>query len=111
MRYYVILLWLTIVAEKKILLLDLLAIHMVRDIKGSTIISFHHTIDGSTTAEDLFTRLKLVGRSVYWYVQKLLNLQISVERLPLFQAEDREEIEGPNICFLGYFMECTLCLG
>jgi len=55
-------------SQNKILLLDLLAIHMVRDVKGSTIISYHHSIDGSTTAKDLFTRLKLVGRSVYWQI-------------------------------------------
>jgi len=48
--------------------LDLLAIHMVRDIKGSTIISYHHAIEGSISAEELFTRLKLVGRSVYWQI-------------------------------------------
>ena len=53
--------------EKRLLLLDLLAIHMVRDVNGSTIISYHHAMDGSTTAKDLFTRLKLVGRSVYWW--------------------------------------------
>jgi len=40
---------------------------MIRDAKSSTIISYHHDLDGLTTsAEDLFTRLKLVGRSVYW---------------------------------------------
>jgi len=42
---------------------------MVRDVKGSTLISYHHDLDGCTTsAEDLFTRLKLVGRSVYWQI-------------------------------------------
>jgi hypothetical protein len=40
---------------------------MVRNVEGSTIISYHHDVDGSTTsAEDLYTRMKLVGRSVYW---------------------------------------------
>lgn len=40
---------------------------MVRDIKGSTIFSYHHDLDGGITpAEGLFTHLKLVGRSVYW---------------------------------------------
>jgi len=40
---------------------------MVRDVEGSTIISYHHDLEGLTTpAEDLFARLKLVGRSVYW---------------------------------------------
>ena len=55
------------VVGKKVLLLDLLAIHMVRKANDSTIISYHPTTEGSTTAEELFTRLKLVGRSVYWF--------------------------------------------
>ena len=54
--------------DNKLLCLDLLAIHMVRNPNSSTIISYHHDIKGSTSAEDLFTRLKLVGRSVYWLV-------------------------------------------
>ena len=54
--------------DNKLLCLDLLAIHMVRNANHSTIISFHHDVEGSISAEDLFTRLKLVGRSVYWLV-------------------------------------------
>lgn len=51
---------------------------MVRDIEGSTIISYHHDLEGLTTpAEDLFARLKLVGRSVYWWVGRLsLRIQL-----------------------------------
>jgi Mg2+ and Co2+ transporter CorA len=52
----------------KVLLLDFLAIHMIRNINGSTTLSFHHDMDGSTTAEEMFSRLKLVGRSVYWQI-------------------------------------------
>jgi hypothetical protein len=53
--------------DQKILYPDFLGIHMIRDTKSSTIISYHHDLDGRTTsAQDLFTRLKLVGRSVYW---------------------------------------------
>jgi len=41
---------------------------MVRDVKDCTLISYHHTLDGITTATDLCRRLKLVGRSVYWKI-------------------------------------------
>ena len=51
----------------KIIYPDFLGVHMVRNIEGSTIISYHHDVEGSTTsAKDLYTRMKLVGRSVYW---------------------------------------------
>ncbi|KDQ11807.1 hypothetical protein BOTBODRAFT_46216 [Botryobasidium botryosum FD-172 SS1] len=50
----------------KILHLDLLAIHMIRGIDNSTIISLHPDSGSITSAKDLATRLKLVGRSVYW---------------------------------------------
>jgi hypothetical protein len=62
-------------ADQKVLYPDFLGIHMVRDVKGSTILSYHHDdLDGHTTsAEDLFTRLKLVGRSVYWWVPMLFR--------------------------------------
>ncbi|KAF8236084.1 hypothetical protein L208DRAFT_1391150 [Tricholoma matsutake] len=54
-------------SNKKIIYPDFLGLHMVRDVKSSTIISYHHDIEGSTTsANDLFTRVKLIGRSVYW---------------------------------------------
>jgi hypothetical protein len=53
--------------ENKILLLDLLAIHMIRSTEGSTIITYHPDRDwNATSAQELHTRLKLVGRSVYW---------------------------------------------
>jgi hypothetical protein len=55
------------ITDQKNLYPDFLGIHTVRDAKSSTIISYHHDLDGRTTsAQDLFTRLKLVGRSVYW---------------------------------------------
>jgi hypothetical protein len=52
---------------RKVVFPDFLGLHMVRDVKSSTIISYHHDLDGSTTsAQTQFTRMKLVGRSVYW---------------------------------------------
>ena len=52
---------------KQIIYPDFLGLHMVRNVEGSTIISYHHDVDVSTTsASDLYTRMKLMGRSVYW---------------------------------------------
>jgi len=48
------------------IILDLLAIHMVRG-KESTIISYHpHHKSDLSSAKALHTRLRLVGKSVYW---------------------------------------------
>jgi hypothetical protein len=52
--------------ERRVLLLDLLSIHMVRGAE-STIISYHPTKEWHTiSAKDLHTRMRLVGKSVYW---------------------------------------------
>lgn len=51
---------------------------MVREAGNATIISYHHDIEGSTSAEDLFTRLKLVGRSVYWSVLNTISLRVGL---------------------------------
>ncbi|KAG6868400.1 hypothetical protein C0993_003636 [Termitomyces sp. T159_Od127] len=51
----------------RILLPDLLALHMVRSHENSTIISYHPSREHrSTTAEALHSRLHAVGHSVYW---------------------------------------------
>ncbi|KAJ3512652.1 hypothetical protein NLJ89_g3406 [Agrocybe chaxingu] len=50
-----------------LLLPDLLALHMVRSHKGSTIISLHPEPEHrGTTAEALHQRVQFTGRSVYW---------------------------------------------
>jgi hypothetical protein len=55
-------------SSDKIVLLDLLAIHMIRDQTcGSTIISFHPTREWqATSANRLFSRVRFAGQSVYW---------------------------------------------
>ncbi|KAF9485235.1 hypothetical protein BDN70DRAFT_871644 [Pholiota conissans] len=59
-------------SNDRILLLDLLAFHMVRDKNGSTIISYHPTQEWkSTSAIYLRTRVGHAGTSVYW--QSLLQ--------------------------------------
>ncbi|KAG2159248.1 uncharacterized protein EDB93DRAFT_1324706 [Suillus bovinus] len=50
----------------QILLIDLLAIHMIRDKKSSTIISYHPTLPDRTTAERLYQVMERAGGSVYW---------------------------------------------
>lgn len=56
-----------LVLDDSMLQPDLLAFHMIRSKDDSTIISYHCSEKyGSTSAEELCTRLQLVGRSVYW---------------------------------------------
>jgi hypothetical protein len=56
-----------ILSDNKVLLLDLLAIHMVRERNNSTIISFHlPKEDCTTSAKDLHARVRFAGESVYW---------------------------------------------
>ena len=60
---------LNLIAESgdNILLRDLLSIHMVRSIHGSTIISYHASPESeSTSAKNLQSRIRLAGKSVYW---------------------------------------------
>jgi hypothetical protein len=49
------------------LFIDLLAIHMVRDVETSTIISYHpESTWCQTSAKRLHSLMRLVGGSVYW---------------------------------------------
>ena len=55
--------WLLIV-DKHLLVLDLLSVHFVRDINGSTIISYHPTLNiTTTTARFLYERIRFAGTS------------------------------------------------
>ncbi|KAG2114131.1 hypothetical protein DEU56DRAFT_919629 [Suillus clintonianus] len=58
--------------DGRMLLIDLLAIHMVRNIKENTIISYHpESISYRTSAKHFHSLMKLVGESVYW--QKIFS--------------------------------------
>ncbi|KDQ32995.1 hypothetical protein PLEOSDRAFT_1060689 [Pleurotus ostreatus PC15] len=55
--------------EHRILLLDLLAVHFIRDAESSTIISYHPNLEQTeegTGARHLSRRIRLAGQSVYW---------------------------------------------
>ncbi|KAF7440188.1 hypothetical protein PC9H_000532 [Pleurotus ostreatus] len=59
----------TIDGEHRILLLDLLAVHFIRDAESSTIISYHPNLEQTeegTGARHLSRRIRLAGQSVYW---------------------------------------------
>jgi len=48
------------------LFIDLLAIHMVRNVESSTIISYHPESTSLSSAKHLHSLMRLVGDSVYW---------------------------------------------
>ncbi|KAG1752038.1 hypothetical protein EDB19DRAFT_1628169, partial [Suillus lakei] len=49
-----------------VLLIDLLAVHMVREKNSSTIITYHPALRGRTTAERMHQVMERAGGSVYW---------------------------------------------
>jgi hypothetical protein len=54
-------------SDGSMLFIDLLAIHMIRDVKTSTIISYHpESTWCRTSAKGLHSLMQLVGDSVYW---------------------------------------------
>ncbi|KAF6751702.1 hypothetical protein DFP72DRAFT_906894 [Ephemerocybe angulata] len=54
-------------SNQKVLPLDLLSIHLIRNINGSTIISYHPSLNIPTTsAPHLHERIRFAGQSVYW---------------------------------------------
>jgi len=58
---------LTSLLDGDMLFIDLLAVHMVRDVKTSTIISYHpESTWCQTSAKHLHSLTRLVGGSVYW---------------------------------------------
>ncbi|KAG6829590.1 hypothetical protein H0H87_010739 [Tephrocybe sp. NHM501043] len=54
-------------SKRRILVLDLLSVHLIRNIEGSTIISYHPTLEHPTTSANwLRDRIRYAGQSVYW---------------------------------------------
>ncbi|KAK0224094.1 hypothetical protein IW262DRAFT_873230 [Armillaria fumosa] len=48
------------------LVLDLLAVHLIRNVEGNTLISYHNSDHGATSASYLHERIRFAGQSVYW---------------------------------------------
>ncbi|KAK0194621.1 hypothetical protein F5146DRAFT_925341 [Armillaria mellea] len=48
------------------LVLDLLAVHLIRNVEGNTLISYHNSDHGATSAPYLHERIRFAGQSVYW---------------------------------------------
>ncbi|KAF8809594.1 hypothetical protein BYT27DRAFT_7162598 [Phlegmacium glaucopus] len=54
-------------SNNRLLVLDLLSVHLIRNINGSTIISYHPSLNfPTTTAKYLHERIRFAGQSVYW---------------------------------------------
>jgi hypothetical protein len=59
---FILSLILTSIVDNRLLVLDLLAVHLVRNINGSTIISYHPTLNiPATTAKFLHERIRFAG--------------------------------------------------
>jgi hypothetical protein len=52
--------------EDRLLLIDLLAVHLIRKKDSSTIITYHPSLPGRTTAKRLHQVMGRAGKSVYW---------------------------------------------
>ncbi|KAF9011851.1 hypothetical protein BDQ17DRAFT_1344969 [Cyathus striatus] len=58
---------LVLYSNHRVLVPDLLSVHLVRNVNGSTIISFHPSLNLPTTqAHYLHERIRFAGQSVYW---------------------------------------------
>ncbi|KAF7317123.1 hypothetical protein HMN09_00447000 [Mycena chlorophos] len=95
-------------SSHRILLPDILAIHMVRSPDMSTIISYHapHNLR-ATTAYTLRTRLLAAGHSVYW--QKIFDTTIALDPTfvllallwyPVYAFDESLEALYTHICWL-----------
>ena len=69
---------LTLIVDNRCLVLDLLSVHLIRNINGSTIISYHPTLNNpTTTAKFLHERIRFAGSTVklFFFPIRLSNSQ------------------------------------
>lgn len=101
--------------RNRVLILDLLALHMLRtsaESESSTIISYHPNSEWKTTpAESLYSRVYLVGQSVYW--QKIFAnsddptfVLLATLWYALYSWDESFEILWEHICQLVRCMNC-----
>ncbi|KAF7304262.1 hypothetical protein HMN09_00827500 [Mycena chlorophos] len=95
-------------SSNRILLPDILAVHMIRSPDMSTVISYHapHT-HRTTTAHTLRTRLLAAGHSVYWH--KIFDTTMALDPTfvllallwyPLYAFDESLEALYTHICWL-----------
>ncbi|PPQ91004.1 hypothetical protein CVT25_013929 [Psilocybe cyanescens] len=93
-------------SNDRILLLDLIALHMVRRKDGSTLISYHPTPEWkSTSARYLHSRVRYAGESVYWQSLFRQSQDPTLVLLcmlwhPLYAWDESLEILYSHICSL-----------
>ncbi|KAJ8488753.1 hypothetical protein ONZ45_g13834 [Pleurotus djamor] len=86
---------------------DLLSVHMVRSISGSTIVSYHSPQSKfyGTNAEKLFKRIRFAGQSVYW--QHIFRdskdptcLLLTFLWHAVYSWDEAQEVLYKHICYL-----------
>ena len=97
--------------DNRLLVLDLLSVHLIRNIKGSTIISFHPSLNlPTTTAPFLHERIRFAGELFRpalslpcWKFWKFRSKRVLAKHFP--------KNAWPNICPVNICLACHVCLG
>jgi len=94
-----------------LLVLDLLSVHLVRDISGNTMIYYHLSLPlPTTTAKDLHRRVLLPGKSFFY---QLLHSEMTFtperSKCPLAQGVPADV--RSDICATDFSLACFVCLG
>jgi hypothetical protein len=88
------------------LLPDFISLHMIRSLHSSTVISLHSGRDYlTTTAESMYERFMLTGKSVYWSsiferTQDATFLLLSILWYVMYAWDEVFEELYKHICFL-----------
>ena len=102
-----------ILADQRLLSLDLLSVHLIRNVKGSTIISFHPNLKMSTTtAPYLHTRIRFAG-TVFLTKNKFHRqaFLIFTFRPKCILAEHVPKIARPYIRSVDLHLACDVRMG
>jgi len=99
--------------DNTLLVSDLLAVHLIRNVNASTIVSFHPTFNLlATTAASLHERMQFVGMSfVSFCPPKIQADDMIVNRSEHILAKDVPTIRRPHCLSLGIYVACPACLG
>jgi len=92
--------------DENTLLLDVLDLHMIRNLKTSTIISYHADPEWRmTSARDLHGRFRLIGDSVYWQdifarSKDPTFLLVAILWHALYAWDEALEVLYSHVCYL-----------
>ena len=97
--------------DNRLLVLDLLSVHLVRNINGSTIISYHPTLNiPATTAPFLHERIRFAGASQL-FLNIFFHLPYSTARPKRVLAKHVPEVARPYSRSFNIHMAYHVCMG